>query len=218
MPQNMLIVGVSGASAAGKTLLTTTIVNEIGSDQIAVISEDSYYKDFSHLPLSVRTKVNFDHPNAFDHESLVKHLNALRNGEQVEVPIYNYDNEKEHMKKRETRTVKPHKILILEGILLFTDPDVRSLIDIKIYVDTPLDVCLIRRIRRDTRERSSVIEGVLEQYEKTVRPMFKEFIEPSKQHADLIIPNTNKNHIAIDLVKTKMQHILYDFHSVTQTK
>ncbi|CAL7962419.1 uridine/cytidine kinase [Alphaproteobacteria bacterium] len=208
MTQSMLIIGISGASAAGKTFLTDAIIRALGSNQVAVISEDSYYKGFSHLPIEERGRINFDHPNAFDHEYLVEHLNALKQGKTIEVPTYNYTT---HSRSKETKIVGPHKIVVLEGILLFADINVRPLLDIKFFIDTPLDICLMRRIRRDIEERGRTLASVFDQYERTVRPMFQEFIEPSKQYADLIIPNRAKNYIAVDLIKTKMQQILDSF-------
>lgn len=208
MTKNCIIIGIAGASASGKSLLANTIVKELGSDQVIVISEDSYYKDNSHLPLEVRATVNYDHPDAFDHALLRDHLLQLQAGKSVQIPIYNH---REHVREKETRKVGPHLIIVLEGILLFVDTEVRNLMDSRIYMDTPLDICLIRRLKRDVIERQRSFESVLEQYENTVRPMYLQFIEPSKRYADIIVPRGGENRIAIDMIKAKMRELLNGF-------
>lgn len=205
MRNDTMIIGISGASASGKSLLANTIVNELGSDQVVVISEDSYYKDNPHLPFEEREKINYDHPDAFDHWLLHQHLSALQTGQSVEVPLYNF---KTHSREKTTRTIGKHTIIVLEGILLFVDERLRQLMDIRIYMDTPLDICLIRRLMRDILERKRTLESVLEQYEKTVRPMYLQFIEPSKRYADIIVPRGGENRIAIDMIKAKMKELL----------
>lgn len=206
--KSCIIIGISGASASGKSLLANTIVKELGSKQVVVISEDSYYKDNSHLPVEERATINYDHPNAFDHHLLGQHLTQLQAGQSVEVPIYNHTL---HAREQQTRQVGPHAIIVLEGILLFVDRELRNLMDIRIYMDTPLDICLIRRLKRDVIERGRSFDSVLEQYEKTVRPMYLQFIEPSKRYADLIVPRGGENRIAIDLIKAKMRELLDGF-------
>lgn len=208
MSKNCIIIGISGASASGKSLLANTIVSELGSDQVVVISEDSYYKDNHHLPFADREKINYDHPDAFDHSLLCQHLTQLQAGHSVEVPIYNHTT---HGRETLTRPVGPHAIIVLEGILLFVDRELRNLMDIRIYMDTPLDICLIRRLKRDVVERGRSVDSVLEQYEKTVRPMYLQFIEPSKRYADIIVPRGGENRIAIDLIKAKMRELLNGF-------
>lgn len=205
MKNKTIIIGISGASASGKSLLANTIVKELGSNQVVVISEDSYYKDLSHLPLEERAKVNFDHPDSIDHELLVQHLDALLAGKTIEQPLYDHTL---HARKKETRQVGNHTIIVLEGILLFVDPELRSRMDIRIFMDAPLDICLLRRLKRDILERHRTIESVLTQYEKTVRPMYLQFIEPSKRYADLIVPRGGENRIAIDMIKAKMRELL----------
>jgi len=200
-----IIIGIAGASASGKSLLANTIVNELGSDQVVIISEDSYYKDLRHLPLAERAKVNFDHPDAFDHNLLCEHLDKLQNGETVDIPVYNHA---EHIRSEKTRTVGQHTIIVIEGILLFVDPNLRNRMDIRIYMDTALDICLLRRLKRDIIERHRTIECVVEQYEKTVRPMYLQFIEPSKRYADLIVPRGGENRIAIEMIQAKMRELL----------
>ena len=205
MKNQIIIIGIAGPSASGKSLLANTIVNELGSDQVVVISEDSYYKDNSHLPLAERENINYDHPDSFDHDLLCQHLERLQNWESVDVPIYSHSK---HLRLAETRQVGQHKIIVLEGILLFTDKILRELMDIRIFMSAPLDVCLSRRLKRDVVERHRLFEAVLHQYETTVRPMYLQFIEPSSRYADLIVPRGGENRIAIDMIKAKMRELL----------
>jgi uridine kinase len=200
-----IIIGISGASASGKSLLANTIVNELGSDQVVIISEDSYYKDHSDIPFEERAKVNYDHPDAFDHELLHKHLQELQKGKSIEIPIYNHSM---HIRDKATRPIGQHAIIVLEGILLFVEPLLRELMDIRIYMETSLDICLIRRLKRDIKERGRSLDCVLKQYEETVRPMYMQFIDPSKRYADLIVPRGGENRIAIDMIKAKMRELL----------
>lgn len=200
-----IIIGISGPSASGKSLLANTIVKELGSKQVVVISEDAYYKNNTHLPFEDREKINYDHPDAFDHELLYQHLNELRKGNEINIPIYDYSN---HLRCKETRHIGKHAIIVLEGILLFTNPKVRKLMDVKIFMNTSLDICLIRRLKRDIEKRGRSVDSVLAQYEKTVRPMYWQFIEPSSRHADLIVPRGGENRIAIEMIKAKMREML----------
>lgn len=200
-----IIIGISGPSASGKSLLANTIVNELSSEQVVVISEDSYYKNNSHLPFSEREKMNYDHPDAFDHALLCEHLKQLQNGESVQIPVYSHA---EHLRLAETVTIRSHAIIVLEGILLFTDQQLRELMDIRIFMSTPLDVCLTRRLKRDVLERQRSFESVIHQYENTVRPMFMQFIEPSSRYADILIPKGGENRIAIEMVQAKMRELL----------
>jgi uridine kinase len=200
-----IIIGISGASASGKSLLANTIVNELGSNKVVVISEDSYYKDHSNIPFEERTQINYDHPNSLDHELLYQHLQQLQQGKTVEVPIYNHSN---HLRENETRTIGQHSIIVLEGILLFVEKELRDLMDIRIFMETALDICLIRRLKRDLKERGRSLDAVLNQYNDTVRPMYLQFIEPSKRYADIIVPRGGGNRIAIDMIKAKMRELL----------
>ena len=204
-----VIVGIAGASASGKSLIASTIYNElrekVGDHQIGVITEDCYYSDQSNLSMEERVKTNYDHPNALDHDLLCEHLKELMNGNAVEVPEYSYS---EHTRTSETTTLTPKKVIILEGILLLTDPRLRELMHASVFMDTPLDICLLRRVKRDVEERGRTMESVLKQYQKTVRPMFMQFIEPSKQHADIIVPRGGKNRIAIDVLKAHIAKLL----------
>jgi len=205
MSSDIIIIGISGASASGKSLLAHTIVNELGNDQVTIISEDSYYHDLTHLSMEDRAQVNFDHPDALDHDLLMQHLEALQRNETINVPIYDHS---QHLRSEETRPVSNHRIIVLEGILLFTEQRLRDLMDIRIFMDTALDICLLRRLSRDIQERARSLDSVMLQYESTVRPMYMQFIEPSKRYADLIVPRGGENRIAIDMIKAKMRELL----------
>ena len=205
MQTKTIIIGIAGPSASGKSLLARTIVDELGSDQVVIISQDSYYKDRSNLSLEERSKINYDHPDAVDIELMCDQLSQLQAGKTVHVPVYDYT---QHNRSNQTREIGKHSIIILEGILLFTYAQLRNLIDISIFVETPLDTCLIRRLRRDVKERGRDLDSVLSQYEETVHPMFLQFIDPSKRYADIIVPHGGKNRIAIDVIKAQMQALL----------
>ena len=205
MTKKPIIIGIAGASASGKSLLASTIVNELGSTQVVVISEDSYYKDHSNIPFEERAKINYDHPNSLDHELLYQHLRQLQAGETIQVPVYNHSK---HVREQEARTIGQHTIIVLEGILLFVEKDLRELMNIRIFMETALDICLIRRMKRDMNERGRTLDSVLKQYEETVRPMYLQFIEPSKRYADIIVPRGGGNRIAIDMIKAKMRELL----------
>jgi len=205
MSDQVVVIGIAGASGSGKSLLAKTIVNELGSDQVSVISEDSYYKDLGDMPLNQKAARNFDHPEAFDHHLFAQHLEGFKQGKSAEIPIYDYTT---HSRSSETRKIGNPRLIILEGILLFVDEELRNQMDILIYVDTPLDICLIRRMTRDIVERGRTLECVLAQYQETVRPMYLQFIEPSKRYADVIVPRGGKNRIAIDMIKAKMAELL----------
>lgn len=204
-----VIIGIAGASASGKSLIAQTIyeelVAELGAGEIGVISEDCYYKDQSHLTMEERVKTNYDHPSSMDHSLLVEHLGTLLKGQGVDLPQYSYT---EHTRMAEVSHFAPRKVIILEGILLLTDRRLRDLMDASIFMDTPLDICLLRRLVRDVQERGRTMDSVLKQYQKTVRPMFLQFIEPSKQYADVIVPRGGKNRIAIDMLKARIRHML----------
>ncbi|MEM4723660.1 MAG: uridine kinase [Candidatus Hadarchaeum sp.] len=201
----MLIIGVAGGTASGKTTVVQAILDRVGHERIAHIQHDSYYKDLSHLPLEERRKFNFDHPDALDTPLLIQHLKALRQGHSVEVPEYDFAT---YCRLPRTRTVHPCPVVIVEGILILAEPALRELIDLKIYVDTDADLRLIRRITRDIAERGRTVESVIEQYLATVRPMHLEFVEPSKRYADVIIPLGGHNVAALELVVARILSML----------
>ena len=205
MTQKTILVGIAGASASGKSLLAETLVEELQSEHLCVISEDSYYKDQTELSMDQRIRTNYDHPESMDHQLLLEHMNTLREGQSIEVPIYDYS---QHNRSSDTRHIEPARVVIFEGILLFTNPEIRNAFDLRFFMDTPLDICLIRRMKRDILSRGRDVDSVIKQYLETVRPMFLQFIEPSRQHADLIIPHGGKNRIAIDLIKTKILNLI----------
>jgi len=205
MHKPIIIIGIAGPSASGKSLLANTIVNELGSEKVVVISEDAYYKNNNHLSFAEREQINYDHPDSFDHTLLCEHLRQLQAGFSVEIPLYSHS---QHLRLPETRTIGQHTIIVLEGILLFSDQILRDLMDIRIFMSAPLDVCLSRRLMRDVVERHRSFEAVLHQYETTVRPMYLQFIEPSSRYADLIVPRGGENRIAIDMIKAKMRELL----------
>ena len=204
-----LIIAVAGASASGKSLIANTVFDELkeelGEAKIAIISEDSYYRDQSHLEMSERIKTNYDHPDSLEHKLLRDHLAALISGKSADIPQYCYST---HNRLTETTHLSPKKVIILEGILLLTSPELRKQFHMSIFMDAPLDICLLRRLTRDVAERGRTMESVLKQYQETVRPMFVKYIKPSKYHADLIIPRGGKNRIAIDVLKAKIVDML----------
>jgi uridine kinase len=203
--QRRVLIGVAGGTASGKTMVADQVGEELGTNQVAILRQDSYYKDLSHLPLEERKKENFDHPDAFDKELLYSHLRRLLEGSGIEVPVYDF---KRHLRVRKTIPISGCRIIILEGILLLDDPLLRALMDIKVYIDTDPDIRLLRRIQRDVSERGRTLSSVLEQYEDSVRPMHLQFVEPSKRYADVIIPEGGHNMVAIDLLVTKIRAIL----------
>lgn len=205
MHNKPIIIGIAGPSASGKSLLAKTIVDELGSSQVTIISEDAYYKDRPYLSYEERCKINYDHPDAFDHDLLCEHLHSLQNGQGVNIPTYDFST---HLRAPETRYVGQHQIIVVEGILLFAEPKLREMFDMSIFVDAPLDICLIRRLERDLNERGRELNSIIAQYQETVRPMYLQFIEPSKKHADIIVPRGGANRIAIDVIKAKMRELL----------
>jgi uridine kinase len=200
-----ILIGIAGGSGSGKTLVARTIVRELGSDRVVVIDQDSYYKDLDDIPMRDRDARNFDHPDAFDGELLKRHVRALLDGHPVDQPIYDYTL---HRRLAETRTIADHVVVVLEGILIFVDPDLRAMMDIKLFVDADHDVRFIRRLKRDLVERGRSVDSIIRQYEESVRPMHLQFVEPTKRYADLIIPEGGHNRVAIDLLKTKIRELL----------
>ncbi len=200
-----VVVGVAGGTGSGKTTVSQAILDRVGRDRIAYIQHDSYYRDLSHLPLEERGRVNFDHPDSLENELLIKHLRQLCVGRPAEVPSYDFTH---HTRRPETRTVDPHRVILVEGILIFADKKLREMMDVKIYVDTDADLRFIRRLERDIAERGRTMESVIHQYMTTVRPMHLDFVEPSKRYADIIIPEGGFNTIAIDMVVSRIEAML----------
>ncbi|TPN85272.1 uridine kinase [Aquimarina algicola] len=195
----MLIIGIAGGTGCGKTTVVNQIVNELPENEVCVISQDSYYKDTSHLTYEERVQINFDHPQSIDFELLCNHLTELKQGKTIEQPVYSFV---EHNRTGETISTKPSKVIIVEGILILTNPKIREMFDIKIYVHADSDERLIRRLKRDIAERGRDLNEVLDRYQTTLKPMHQQFIDPTKEYADLIIPNNNYNNVAIDIVRT----------------
>ena len=200
-----MIIGLSGGTGSGKTTVAQKIVASVGAENVVYLAHDSYYRNLGDMPLELRHRVNFDHPDAFDTELLINHLEALRAGESIEQPIYDYST---HARKAETIHVEPRPVHIVEGILVFIDPKLRGLMDLKIFVDADADIRFIRRLDRDVHERSRSVESIISQYLTTVRPMHLQFVEPSKRYADIIIPEGGHNEVGIDLITGKIQSIL----------
>ncbi|RTR35367.1 uridine kinase [Robertmurraya yapensis] len=200
-----VVIGVTGGSGSGKTSVTRAIYNKFKGHSILMIEQDSYYKDQAHLPFEERLKTNYDHPLAFDNELLYEHIKMLQNNQSIEKPVYDYAL---HTRSEEVIQVEPRDVIILEGILVLEDERLRELMDIKLYVDTDADIRIIRRLSRDIKERGRTLDSVIDQYVNVVRPMHNQFIEPTKRYADIIIPEGGHNHVAIDLMVTKIQTIL----------
>lgn len=200
-----ILIGIAGGSGSGKTLVARTIVRDLGSSRVAILDQDSYYRDLDDIPLADRDLRNFDHPDAFDNELLKQHVRDLLEGKTIEQPIYDYTR---HSRLKETNSVGDHAVIVLEGILIFVDEELRDLMDIKVFIDADPDVRLLRRIERDIKERGRAIETILRQYQATVRPMHLQFVEPSKRYADLIVPEGGYNRVAIDLMKVKIKDLL----------
>lgn len=199
------IVGIAGGTGSGKTTVAKRIATSLPASAVSTIEHDAYYRDRSDLAFDERAQVNYDHPDALETELLIAHLDRLRAGEPVDVPIYDF---KAHARAAESRRVIPTPIVLVEGILVFVEPGLRERLDIKLFVDTDADIRIFRRIRRDMEHRGRTFESVREQYYKTVRPMHLQFVEPSKRTADLIIPEGGNNAVAIDLIITKLKTLI----------
>ncbi|WP_210060631.1 uridine kinase [Peptoniphilus stercorisuis] len=200
-----ILIGIAGGSGSGKSTVTNELVEMIDGDRVVVIAQDNYYKSQNSLPYEQRVKTNYDHPFAFDNDLLIEHLEKLKNNEAIEEPIYDFEI---HNRKEETKHVEPREVIILEGILILNEKEIRDLLDIKIFVDTDSDVRIIRRILRDIKERGRSLESVILQYMATVRPAHLQFVEPSKRYADVIMPEGGYNKVAIDLIYSKINTFL----------
>jgi uridine kinase len=205
MGRKPVVIGVAGGSGSGKTSVTKSIYEYFKGHSILMLEQDFYYKDQSHLPFEERLKTNYDHPLAFDNDLLIEHIHQLLNYQSIEKPVYDYAI---HTRSEEVILVEPQDVIILEGILVLEDERLRNLMDIKLFVDTDADLRIIRRLQRDIKERGRSMDSVIDQYIGVVRPMHNQFIEPTKRYADVIIPEGGHNHVAIDLMVTKIQTIL----------
>ncbi len=193
----MLVIGIAGGTGSGKTTVIKKIMASLSANEVALVTQDSYYKDSGHLPMEERQKINFDHPDAIEFDLLTQHLSELKNGKSVEEPIYSYLT---CTRSAETRTIKPRKVIIVEGILILSDPKLRDLCDIKVFVSADADDRLIRVINRDIIERGRTLEVVMERYHQSVKPMHLQFIEPTSRYADLIVPQGGHNKVAINIL------------------
>lgn len=199
------LIGICGGSGSGKTLVARSVEQALGKEHVLLIEQDSYYRDLSHMPLEDRHHVNFDHPNAFDNDLLIEHLQLLLSGQAVRQPEYDYT---QHTRSNRYLDIYPRDVILLDGILIFEDQRLRDLMDIRVYVETDPDIRLARRIRRDIAERGRLLDGVLEQYENQVRPMHDQFVAPFKRYADIIIPQGGMNTVAVDMLVTKVRALL----------
>ncbi len=195
----MLTIGIAGGTGCGKTTVVNQIIEQLPVEEVGVISQDSYYKDLSHLNYEERSQINFDHPSAIDFDLLHEHLEKLKSGDTIDQPVYSF---KEHNRTGDSVPTPPRKVMIVEGILILTNPEIRELFDIKIFVHADSDERLIRRLKRDINERGRDLKEVLDRYQNTLKPMHQQFIEPTKEYADIIIPNNRYNTVAIDIVRT----------------
>jgi uridine kinase len=202
---NPIVIGVAGGSGSGKTTVANVILQRVGSDRIAYLPHDAYYRDLSALPLNQRVQVNFDHPDSLETELLVEHVRALKAWQPIELPVYDFTR---HARTEQTVRVEPQRVILVEGILIFAEPVLRKLFDVKIFVDTDADIRFIRRLERDIAERGRTAQTVVRQYLTTVRPMHLEFVEPSKRYADVIIPEGGLNVVAMDMVIARIEDLL----------
>jgi uridine kinase len=202
-----LIIGIAGGTGSGKTTVANAILDRVGADHIAVIPHDAYYIDLTALSPALRAQINFDHPDSLETSLLVEHLQQIRNGLSIDLPVYDF---KTHTRTAQTIRLDPKPVVMVEGILILMEPVLRELFDIKIFVDTDADIRFIRRLQRDIAERGRTSDSVIRQYLKTVRPMHLEFVEPSKRYADVIIPEGGLNTVAMDILVARIQTLLYD--------
>ena len=204
MEKNILVIGIAGGTGSGKTTLMKNLIQRYG-DSVCVLSHDNYYRRLDHLTYEERCKINYDEPAALETDLMAHHLDLLRQGENIQCPVYDFTN---HNRSDETITVHPNRVIIVEGILIFENEPLRNLMDIKIFVDTDADVRLCRRIKRDVNKRGRSLESVLEQYQTTVKPMHEKYVEPSKRFADLVVPEGGKNYVALDMIMGRIQRHL----------
>lgn len=201
-----MVIGIAGGTGSGKTTVVKKIIKQLPAGEVSVISQDNYYNNNSHLTMEERNEINYDHPNSVDFELLIQHLTRLKKGISIDQPVYSY---KEHNRLKDVKQTRATKVIVVEGILIFAIKELRDLFDVKIFVDTPDDERLIRRIRRDIQERGRDIEEVLNRYETTLRPMHRQFIEPYKKYADIIVPEGGNNSVAIGVITRTIKEILF---------
>ncbi len=199
-----ILIGIAGGSGSGKTTLANKLIKCFGSDEVSILRHDNYYKRHDELPYEERTKLNYDHPDSFDTALLCEHIRKLKEGKTIEMPVYDYS---QHNRSDQVIVVKPAPVIILEGIMIFADPELCRLLDIKVFVDTDADVRILRRILRDVKERGRSLDSVIDQYLTTVKPMHEQFVDPSKRKADIIIPEGGENQVALDML---IQRIKYE--------
>ncbi len=201
-----LVLGIAGGSGSGKTTVANEILDRVGASRIAFLPHDAYYKDISHLSFNQRVAINFDHPDSLETSLLIEHVQTLKKGQPIELPVYDF---KTHSRTQKTILVEPQPVILVEGILIFAERALRELFDVRIFVDTDADIRFIRRLQRDITERGRTTTSVIEQYYKTVRPMHLEFVEPSKRYADVIIPEGGFNAVALDMVVARIEALLH---------
>ncbi|KPL82962.1 uridine kinase [Thermanaerothrix daxensis] len=208
-----LVIGIAGGSGSGKTTVANVILERVGRDRIAYLPHDAYYRDLTDLPPNQRAEINFDHPDSLETSLLIEHIQRLKQWQPIDLPVYDFTT---HTRTSRTIRVEPKRVIIVEGILIFAEPALRALFDVKIFVDTDPDIRFIRRLQRDITERGRTTESVIKQYLSTVRPMHLDFVEPSKRYADVIIPEGGMNTVALDMVISRIQALLQEEDSLTQ--
>jgi uridine kinase len=207
--QSPIVIGIAGGTGSGKTTVANGILNRVGKDRIAYLPHDAYYRDLHDLPYEQRAAINFDHPNSLESELMIKHVLQLKQGKSVDIPIYDFSI---HTRTDKTIHVQAHPVIIVEGILIFAEPEMRKIFDVKIFVDTDPDIRFIRRLERDIAERGRTTDMVIHQYLSTVRPMHLDFVEPSKRYADVIIPEGGLNEVAMDMIIARIESLLEKNH------
>jgi uridine kinase len=205
MKAGPVIIGIAGGTGSGKTTVARAIYDRVGRDRIEWISHDAYYRDFGNLPMEELNAVNWDHPDSLETDLLVSHMDKLISGKAVEIPVYDFTT---HHRTSVTKRIEARRVVIVEGILVLAEPEIRNRIDIKLFVDTPPDLRFVRRLVRDVQVRGRSVDSVVHQYLHTVRPMHEEFVEPSKRHAHLIIPEGAENHVALDAIISRVEHLV----------
>ena len=200
-----IVIGIAGGTGSGKTTVANVILERVGAGKIAFLAHDAYYKDLRDLPRAERDMINFDHPDSLETELLVEQIKSLARWQAVEIPVYDFTS---HTRTQQTHHIEPQPVILVEGILIFAESELRKIFDVKIFVDTPADIRFMRRLQRDITERGRTVESVIHQYQTTVRPMHLEFVEPSKRYSDVIIPEGGFNTVAMDMVVARIEELL----------